>query len=897
MTVAVASLEQLPVLSPPTNPTTPRQLREYQIEAADAVNAAHSRGVVGPAVVLPTGTGKAQPLDTVIPTPDGFRRFGDLCAGDAVFGSDGHPTSVVAVHDVGTATVMRLGFDDGASTRVATDHLWQATDAATGAEDVYRTIDIAANLHLPGGAPRWTIPVTAAVQFPGSGRLPVDPYTFGSELRAGLDDGGLIERYLTAGVEDRREMLAGVLGDRYRIAASSPSIALAAAGSLIRSLGGLPTWVRHGNGYSLQPLWTETGGLRREIVSVDQEPDQQCRCITVAAADGLYLTGGDFVLTHNSTVIAELARREVALGGRVLLMAHRDELIKQMAVAVMAVNPAGPVPSLISGGHRDDPAAQIISATVQSLQTESSLAKIGHRDLVIVDEAHHAPARTYRKVLEHFEAIGGRRAGFTATMIRHAPAKGEPPLRTIWQEVVFERDITWAIANGFLIAPEGVTVELPELDVSALASGSGGDISDEVAEEAMMRETTLNATVDAVLTRTEGRSSIVFGASLMHCEQLAKSLVEQGVSAEVVVGETKTRVRNGIYSRFRQGTTRVLVTVDVLTEGADFPRCEAVVLARPTRSQTRLVQCVGRALRPHTFEDGTVKDTALVVDLVGAGSLGLIVKTRLDPEHRQKSDSDENTGLGCGCTQPCVGYECDFSCTGTGCECGCSCADESDGDTGPAALLVSSVPCTCSCALTFGLCRCGCECDLHRVDPLQTFDPITGEVVSSGQQRRGDATWSTRTDSIRWTRHPRGMVRPIYRQTGSKGVLMLADMRGVAGTVPGHDWAFGFYDTSVRRMFWVATTGTWTEPGPQCFLRGLSLADADELAQNIFGGHMRDANRERASDAQISLAQAAGVPDADQLDRRDLTDMIALAQADYWLPQFQQSETDAETAA
>ncbi|CPW92229.1 DEAD/DEAH box helicase [Mycobacteroides abscessus] len=637
--------------------------------------------------------------------------------------------------------------------------------------------------------------------------------------------------------------------------------------------------------------------------AVSNEP-RQLRGYQIQAADAVCdaynrgVTGPAVVLptgTGKSSVIAELARREVTVGGRVLLMAHRDELIKQMAQAVTAVNPAGPLPSLIGGGNRDDPTAQIVSATVQSLQTEAALARIGHRDIVIVDEAHHAPARTYRKVLDHFTALGARRAGFTATMIRHAPNKNEPALRTIWEEVVFERDIPWAIENGFLIAPVGVTVELPELDVSALKAGSGGDISDEVAEEAMMRETTLNATVEAVLTRTEGRSSIVFGASLLHCEQLAKSLVEQGVSAEVVVGDTKTKVRNGIYNRFRHGTTQVLVTVDVLTEGADFPRCEAVVLARPTRSQSRLVQCVGRALRPHTFEDGTVKDTALVVDLVGAGSLGLMVKTRLDPEHRDKTDEDEE-GFGCYCQQPCTSDECDFSCTGIGCECNCTCASEPS-ESGPASDPASSVPCTCACSLAFGLCRCGCECDLHRIDPLRTFDPVTGEMTAAGKQRRGDSSWSQRTSTIRWVRHSRGMVRTVYRSNGHKGVLLLADMRGVAGTVAGRDWAFGFLDNSVHRMYWVGIDGQWTEPGPRCHLQGLTLFEADALAQSIFADHMRDSTRSEPSTAQVDFAAQLGVPDAGALDRRDLSDMIALAQAEYWLPTFTRPESAVGTAA
>ena len=576
-----------------------------------------------------------------------------------------------------------------------------------------------------------------------------------------------------------------------------------------------------------------------------------------------------------SSCIAELARREVTVGGRVLLLAHRNELIEQMADAVVAVNPAGPVPQMIGGPHRGDPDAAIVSATVQSLQRAGSRERLGHRDLLVIDEAHHAVARTYLNVIEHFNLMGTRRAGFTATMTRLAPKENEPPLRSVWGEVVYERDINWAIANGFLLAPYGVTVTLPDLDVDGLHAGDG-DITDDEASAAMMRETTLNATVAAVVERTAGLSTIVFGASMDHCRSLADALVRIGVTAEVVVGPTTSRDRKGIYRRFHQGQTRVLVTVDVLTEGADFPRCEAVVLARPTRSQSRLVQCVGRGLRPHTFADGRVKERALVVDLVGAGSLGLIVETVLEPERREISSASQ----GCTCMQPCVGA-CDESCRGSDCGCLCACGVGS----GAAVNETEALPCTCVCATVFGICRCGCGCATHRVDPLEDFDPITGER-SVMPLKRTDSPWSQRTRSIRWARHPRGLVRPIYRSNGSKGVLMLADMRDVAGTVPGKDWAFGFYDTEQRRMFWVDTTGAWTEPGPNCFLQGMSLRDADNLAQTIFGGHMRDGDRTEPSAAQTDYATRMGIPSAAELDRRDLSDLLAIAQADRWLPSF-----------
>lgn len=580
-----------------------------------------------------------------------------------------------------------------------------------------------------------------------------------------------------------------------------------------------------------------------------------------------------------TTVIAEVARRDVAKGGRVLLVAHRNELIEQMADAVTAVDPAGPVPQMIGGVHRGNPAAQIVSATVQSLQRPAARDRIGRRDLVIVDEAHHAVARTYLNVLDHFAGLGSRRAGFTATMTRHSPGRDEPALRSVWGEVVFERDIVWAIRNGFLLAPRGVTLTLPDLDVDSLHSGDG-EITDDEAAAAMMRETTLNATVAAILDRTAGLSTIVFGASTEHCRQLAAALVAVGVTAEVVVGPTPVHERRGTYRRFNSGRTRVLVTVDVLTEGADFPRCEAVVLARPTRSQSRLVQCVGRGLRPHTFADGRVKEGALVVDLVGAGSLGLIVQTRLDAEHRDFSAVGDT---GCSCAQPCSGA-CETSCAGTGCGCVCSC-----GGAGSAAAEACGALCACTCPAAFGVCRCGCPCDAHRIDPLADFDPVTGELRPPGRRRRGDSPWSVRTATIRWARHPRGLVRPIYRSNGLRGVLMLADMRGVTGTSPGRDWAFGFFDATVRRMFWAGVTGEWLEPGPRCHLLGMSLTHADDLAQRIFPGHMRDADRGGASAEQANLAASLNIPDADKLDRRDLSDMIALARAEHWLPVFPRS--------
>lgn len=87
-------------------------------------------------------------------------------------------------------------------------------------------------------------------------------------------------------------------------------------------------------------------------------------------------------------------------------------------------------------------------------------------------------------------------------------------------------------------------------------------------------------------------------------------------------------------------------------------------------------------------------------------------------------------------------------------------------------------------------------------------------------------------------------------------------------------------------MFWIGVDGQWAEPGPNCYLQGFDLGTADTLAQNMFPGHMRDTPRTEPTAAQTSLARSLGVPNAEDLDRRDLSDMLALAQADHWFPHF-----------
>lgn len=384
-----------------------------------------------------------------------------------------------------------------------------------------------------------------------------------------------------------------------------------------------------------------------------------------------------------SSVIAELARRAIRRGQRVVALAHRDELLNQMrdslAVVAPELEPGGIVKAEV---HEPDKA--FVCASFQTLAASpQKLADLGVRDVILVDECHHALAPSYLNVLydlgltvpkpgrkskkkkadsrdvgdggdgENGEAFGDhvaqvgskskrasdyitkfdhvpeiRACGFTATMSRADTEQ----LGKVWSTVAYERDIEWAINSGYLIKPRSMTVHVPELaDLNKVKTVAGDYNGKQLAE---VMEASVESTVDAVTRHAKDRNMIVFASSVKHCFDLAEALTAAGVPAAAVVGASTKDEREDAYTRFNTGQVQALVTVMVLTEGADFPRCDCVVMARPTRSEVLFSQMVGRALRLYTDPvTGQEKTDALVLDLTGAAAdKSLVTLTDLWPD-------------------------------------------------------------------------------------------------------------------------------------------------------------------------------------------------------------------------------------------------------------------------
>lgn len=330
-----------------------------------------------------------------------------------------------------------------------------------------------------------------------------------------------------------------------------------------------------------------------------------------------------------SVVMGEVVRRvyHSRREGKIVVLAHRSELLKQLKRAVNQLDPdivVGTVKAQEREYHCD-----VIVASVQTLAASPEhIAQMGEIGAVLVDECHHYAAVTYRSVLEQlgtYEYQGWTpTVGFTATMWR-----SDKGLETVWDDVVYSKDLRWVIDQGFLIKPRGLVVVTDQIDLSNVRIEAGDYVQSEL-EEAMMAS--VESTVTAMETHCRERACIVFAAGVGHAKALAESLTEAGMPSQVIVGSMNDDERQDVYSRFNSGELHSMVTVTVLTEGADFPRCDCVVMARPTASKSLHSQQVGRAIRLYTNpETGEEKTDALVLDLAGhTRKMALMDLSKLD---------------------------------------------------------------------------------------------------------------------------------------------------------------------------------------------------------------------------------------------------------------------------
>ena len=305
---------------------------------------------------------------------------------------------------------------------------------------------------------------------------------------------------------------------------------------------------------------------------------------------------------------AWLASRVVPFGERVLWLAHRRSLLEQASAELTRT--IGTRAMLVTARELEITQASVVVASVGSLRTRpGALRRWARRGpaWLVLDEAHHAPARSFRKIIETARAAGVRVVGATATPTRTVPGErtilsalfDSHVITRIALQPLVERSV---LARATLVRLATGTVADADVSPSELRRlARTGDLSPawlrRLADVAPRNELVVD---HLAANRERYGPTIVFAHDVLHAALLTRRLRARGFRADYATGERPDGTAASIASviaRFNAADLDVIVGVDALDEGVDLVRARTVIMMRPTRSEIRLRQCIGRVLR------------------------------------------------------------------------------------------------------------------------------------------------------------------------------------------------------------------------------------------------------------------------------------------------------------
>ena len=309
--------------------------------------------------------------------------------------------------------------------------------------------------------------------------------------------------------------------------------------------------------------------------------------------------------TGKTMVLAELVKRLMMRdeGIRILIVAHRRELIEQIKETVKRM-----------GLNADNQLSVINNQTiiVESIQTISRrIATIEFApSLVVIDEAHHALAKTYKMMWDAWP--DAKFLGLTATPCR-LNGKGFTDLFDI---LVQSWDIPTFIKAKWLSTYDFVSIKADsrtqQLIQSLKKRGADGDYQVKEMDAVLNKRPSIERLYNCVMEFARNRKGFVYAINIDHARSIAEYYQSQGVNAVAIDSHTPVKERERFISSFRSGGLQVLVNVDIFSEGFDCPDVEFIQLARPTLSLAKYLQMVGRGLRPSKG-----KKNCMIIDNVG----------------------------------------------------------------------------------------------------------------------------------------------------------------------------------------------------------------------------------------------------------------------------------------
>jgi superfamily II DNA or RNA helicase len=293
--------------------------------------------------------------------------------------------------------------------------------------------------------------------------------------------------------------------------------------------------------------------------------------------------------TGKTILFSLICEEIVEQGGRPLILAHRDELIRQAADKLMK---STDLPAAIEKADEcaHESMLPVVVGSVQTLQRAERLARFSqeHFTHIVIDECHHATSKTYAAPMDYFP--NAKVLGVTAT----ADRADKKNLGSVFDSLAYEYTIMQAIRDGFLAPIKAQTIPL-NIDLRNVSIANGDFKAEEVAHAL---EPYLHVIAEHMVERCRDRKTIVFVPLIVTAVKFAGILKEAGLNAQHISGADEERGQKTKWFA-AAGPGTVMVNSMLWTEGFDDPATDCIIVLRPTKSRALYAQMVGRGTRIH----------------------------------------------------------------------------------------------------------------------------------------------------------------------------------------------------------------------------------------------------------------------------------------------------------
>jgi superfamily II DNA or RNA helicase len=366
-------------------------------------------------------------------------------------------------------------------------------------------------------------------------------------------------------------------------------------------------------------------------------------------------------------------------GAKACVLAHRDELNAQNRAKFHRVVPD--VSTSVIDATEKCWGGDVTFAMVPTLARAQNLVDMPRLDLLVIDEAHHAVADSYRRIIDRVRDANpeARIFGVTAT-----PTRGDKKgLREVFDNVADQVRLGELVASGHLVPPRTFVIDVGVQEELKSVRKTSADFDMTEVADIMDRAPVTDEVIRHWREKAGDRQTVVFCSTVAHADHVTEAFKAAGISAALIHGDLAAEARKSILADYAAGVIRVIVNVAVLTEGWDHPPTSCVVLLRPSSYKSTMIQMVGRGLRTVDPEEhpGVVKTDCVVLDF---GTSSLIHGTL-----EQDVDLDGKIGIGEAPTKSCPACAAEIPLAATECPLCGEVLLQDEGETGAEAVPLS----------------------------------------------------------------------------------------------------------------------------------------------------------------------------------------------------------------